>query len=399
LDSKKKANRLMMTFEERTARAGMSPAEIQKFVGDFTDALVKLALPRLQEVDSTVQEFGSKFDSIAGSLDWANADLLATAGIDITWLVGTPDPQRTFMHPDFITNENRWIFVRDYITASMVSDKASKVLFPNLYPRRRPRGVSNSELLEESKLLNHYLRLAHEAGFTGDRVVAYHGGVKTHSQGQNDSGAIGTVGAAVAIRDALDEISPGAVIDTYGNIPSSGITTPADIVKQMSSTGYTSPKALLLSSQRAIILSADPDIAIVSRIGIDRLYGSAEEAYKHWSQIKRRPAEQRSSILHQAAVGEVKTALDKANQHERIALAARELPSEVLVSRFLLMAMLTPDILDPQRKGRRAMYNRDAPRFQDVFNLYFTWGYDSARDDHPEHWEDFKERIKQWTAL
>ncbi len=34
----------MTTFETRAARAGMSPAEIQKFVGDFSEALVRLAL-------------------------------------------------------------------------------------------------------------------------------------------------------------------------------------------------------------------------------------------------------------------------------------------------------------------------------------------------------------------
>lgn len=390
----------MTTFEERTARAGMSPAEIRKFVGDFTDALVRLALPRMREVDTVVQAFGSKFDSIADTLDWTNVHLLESAGIDIKWVTNTPTPERAFMHPDFVIDESKWPFIEDYLAACMVSEKTSKILFPNLCPKRRPRGVPESQLLAELRLLNHYLRLAHEAGFSGDRAIAYQGDLETHSRGQNDSGAIGTVGAAVAIRDALDEISPGAIVDSYGAIPSSGSTSPADIVRQMRSAGYISPKALLLSSQRAILLSAQPDIAIISRIGGDS-YESAEEAYTHWRQVKKRPQEERNSLLHQAAVGEVKTALDKNNQLERIALAGRELGREVRADKFLHMAILTPDILDPMRKNRNPIHKsgEGGPPFNSVFNLYFTWGYDSAREAHLQHWEDFKRAIRAWAAL
>ena len=379
----------MTTFEERTARAAMSSSEIQKFVGDFNDALVQLALTRIREGDLGVQAFASRFDSIAGSLDWTNADLLATAGVDIAWLVGTSNPHRTFMHPDFVTNGARWIFVADYIAVSMASEKISKVLFPNLAKKRRPRDVSNAQLLEEAKLLNHYLHLVQEAGFSGDRVIAYYSDLRTHAQGQNDSGRIGAVGAAAAIRDALNEISPGAVISTYGTFPSSYSSSPADIVKQMRSAAYTSPKALLLSSQRAIILSSDPDVAIVSRIGGDR-YRSAEEAADHWSRLRNR--EERSAMLYQGAFGEVKAGLDRANMHERIALASRERPREVRTERFLLMAILTPEILG---EDRRALYDR----FKGIFNLYFTWGYDGARAAHPEHWEDFKSEIRKWANI
>jgi hypothetical protein len=34
-----------------------------------------------------------------------------------------------------------------------------------------------------------------------------------------------------------------------------------------------------------------------------------------------------------------------------------------------MMAILTTDIVDPAREGRRAMYGREAQRFQHVFNL------------------------------
>jgi hypothetical protein len=93
--------------------------------------------------------------------------------------------------------------------------------------------------------------------------------------------------------------------------------------------------------------------------------------------------------MHQAALVEVKTSLDVSNVHERLALGSREDREEAHAIRFLLMAALTTDILDPNREGRRAMYSRDARRFQHVFNLYFVWGYDDARTRHEQHWQDF----------
>lgn len=389
----------MISFETRTARGGMTPVEIKKFVGDFTEALVRLALSRIQDDDVETGEFGSRFDRSAGPLDWTNATLLASAGIDIAWLIGTRLPHRIFMHPDFVTREPKWTSVIDYIAISMVSEKASKVLFPNLVKRRRPIDISDQDLLEEAKILNRYLHLVQSFGCSSDRIMTYRGDLRTHGQGQNDSGRIGAVGATVAILDALAEISPGAVVSTFGTMPLRTSKTPGDVVRQMSVANYTAPKALLLSSQRAIIFSADPDVAIISRIGGGRPYASAKEASEEWAELKRLTASERTSTMRQAALGEVKTALDQANMHERLALGARENRDEAMAIRFLIMAILTPDILDPDRVGRRAMFNRDAQRFQEVFNLYFVWGYDGARHAHSEHWSHFKQALKNWTGL
>ncbi len=335
---------------------------------------------------------------MGASLDWTSAATLASAGIDPSWLQGVTSPHRTFMHPDFVLQESKWAFIADYITISMVSDKASGVLFPNLKKKARPRSASADELLREASHLNRYLRLVMEAGLSGERIAKYHGDLRTHGQGQNDSGQIGAIGAAVAIRDALEEISPGAIIGTHGWIPSGGISSPSDIVREMRRPTFMAPKALLLSTQRAIVFSSDPDIAIISRIGGSR-YQTAEEAVADWSKQRRWSAEERNSTLHQAALGEVKTALDPSNIHERLALGSRENRDEAGATRFLLMAVLTPDILDPQRVGRRAMFSPDAQRFHDVFNLYFVWGYDSSREIHHEHWNDFKRALRRWVAL
>lgn len=386
------------SFEARTARAGMTDAEIRTFVGDFTEALVRLALDRVKDVDVTAEQFGNRFDEIAGTLDWSDETLLASAGIDAAWVRENTLPHRTLLHPDFITDSRKWVFVREYLGISMVSEKTRKVLFPNLRLARRPN-VSDSELFEEAKVLNHYLHVVQESGLTGDRIIAYSGDLRTHGQGQNDSGRIGAVGAAVAVLDALDEIRPGAVRSTYGTMPPRNSNAPADIVRQMTQPDYVVPRALLLDTHRAIIFAADPDIAIVTRIGGGHRYISAEEAYEEWVANKRRPAEERQSIMHQAALGEVKTALDVSNMHERLALGSRENRSEAHAIRFLMMAILTTDIVDPSRVGRRAMYSRDAQRFQHVFNLYFLWGYDGGRERHRQHWEHFKSELKRWCGL
>ncbi|WP_158167507.1 hypothetical protein [Mycolicibacterium smegmatis] len=376
----------------------MSPDEIRTFVGDFTEALVKLALKRVTQVDIETQAFEKRFDEIAGELDWSDPALLAQAGIEQDWVSGHEAPHRTLMHPAFVTSPARWVFVQEYLRISMVSEKLRRVLFPNLVRRRRPR-VEDDVLLAEATLLNHYLHLVQESGLTGDRIIAYAGDLRTHGQGQNDSGRIGALGATVAIRDALEEIQPGVITDVAGALPPKGPNTPADLVELLADADYQAPRALLLVSHRAIIFGSDPDVAIIARIGGGGTYGSAEDAYDEWQANRLRPAEERQAIMHQSALGEVKTALDVSNMHERLALGSRETRHEVHALRFLMMAIITADIVDPEREGRRAMYSREAQRFQSVFNLYYVWGYDGARSDHPEHWADFKSQLASWCGL
>jgi hypothetical protein len=94
----------------------------------------------------------------------------------------------------------------------------------------------------------------------------------------------------------------------------------------------------------------------------------------------------------------VKTSLDSSNKHERIALSERVNRTASPGSRFLLMAIITPSLADAQIAGSTGFFS---PRFssEHVFNLYFAWGYDSARADHADHWEDFKSAIGRWARL
>jgi hypothetical protein len=387
------------SFQTRTARTGMSDEEIRTFVGDFVEALVRLALERINAVDASTETWTESFDRIAGTLDWSDRQVLGRGGINPNWVDLDAHPHRTLMHPDFVESPAKWPFVSNYVAVSMLSEKQAKVLIPDLVKRRRPN-VDVRVLLQEAAVLNSYLRLVQEAGLTGARIMEYRGDLRTHGQGQNDSGAIGALGGAVAIRDAIEEIKPGAILDVHGTMPPQGLpSTPADLVNLMMEPGFQMPRALLLDSHRAVVFSSDPDVAIITRIGGMGGYASAQEAYEEWLNSRRLPAEERQATMHQAALGEVKTALDVSNMHERLALGSRETREEAGAIRFLLMAILTTDIVDPEREGRRAMYSRDAQRFQHVFNLYFVWGYDDARLTHARHWQDFKAELARWCGL
>jgi hypothetical protein len=376
----------------------MSEDEVRKFAGDFIEALVKLALERVAEVDFETKIYAEGFDRIAESLDWSDYETLAQSGIHPDWVDGRDTPHRTLMHPDFVVSDTKWPFVRDYLLVSMLSKKQLKILVPNLTQKRRPR-VEVEILLAEARVLNNYLHLVQESGLTGDRIVAYRGDLRTHGRGQNDSGRIGAMGAAVAIRDAIEEIRSTAIVSTSGDMPPRTQTTPADLVEQMTRPDFAQPKAILLDSERAAVFASDPDVAIISRIGGAGQYSSAQEAFDEWQANRRNPAEERQASMHQAALGEVKTALDVSNMHERLALGSRESREEAHAIRFLMMAILTMDIINPDRVGRRAMYSRDAQRFQHVFNLYFLWGDDGARHKHRRHWEDFKTELARWCGL
>lgn len=376
----------------------MSDDEIRIFVGDFVEALVRLALERINTVDVSTETWTERFDRIAATLDWSDGQVLGRGGINPSWVDLDAHPHRTLMHPDFVESPAKWPFVSNYVAVSMLSGKQAKVLVPNLARRRRPN-VDVRVLLREAAVLNSYLHLVQEAGLTGARIIQYRGDLRTHGQGQNDSGAIGALGGAVAIRDAIEEIKPGAIVNVYGTMPPRGLATPADLVDLMTQPGFQMPRALLLDSHRAVVFSSDPDVAIITRIGGVGGYTDAQEAYEEWLDNRRRPAEERQATMHQAALGEVKTALDLSNMHERLALGSRETREEAGAIRFLLMAILNNDIVDPDRDGRRAMYSRDAQRFQHVFNLYFVWGYDDARLNHAQHWADFKAELARWCGL
>ena len=126
-------------------------------------------------------------------------------------------------------------------------------------------------------------------------------------------------------------------------------------------------------------------------------FASASDALKRFTAVAKNQRT-RAQSLHEFAVGEVKTATDPANLHERMGLASRETQTELRTDRFLMMALLNAQILAGGTQGR-VMNNRDLTRFSHVFNLHHCWGWDGGRSRHPAHWEAFKSSVKEWCGL
>ena len=93
---------------------------------------------------------------------------------------------------------------------------------------------------------------------------------------------------------------------------------------------------------RAVIFASDPDIAIIQSLADP--FQTAQEAWDVYGDVRSDPA-RRSQRVVEFAVGEVKAATDVSNLHERMALSTRESRSERQTDRFLMMAILTEDLL------------------------------------------------------
>jgi hypothetical protein len=161
-------------------------------------------------------------------------------------------------------------------------------------------------------------------------------------------------------------------------------------------------KCLLLPNHRAVVFASDPDVAIIQ--SLQEPFHTVEEAWAVYSEV-RSNSRLRAQRVHEFAVGETKTATDASNLHERMALSTRETRSERQTVRFLMMAILTGDLLSGaagehgRRNTRAPMQSHEMPRFDEVFNLHHAWGWDGGRERHPAHWEWFKRRLKDWTGL
>lgn len=234
-------------------------------------------------------------------------------------------------------------------------------------------------------------------GVSQERVRAYRQNVAIHGSSQNRTAQIGAMGAIIAVYDALYEIDSNCIKDNYGErIPGSS-TTPSQLYEYLDKVKDL-PKSILLKNGRTIAFTSDPDIAIFQ--SLDVRYKTAEDAYNAWGKVRKKISE-RAKLVHIFAVGDIKTATDVTNLHERIALGCKEIGVEDRADRFLMMANLNREVIMPPEKGRRAssLVDHDIPRFNNIFNLYFAWGYDDARLKHSQHWNRFKTAILQWCGL
>jgi hypothetical protein len=256
-----------------------------------------------------------------------------------------------------------------------------------------------AEVLGEVCRLNELLRyVAFEVGLDhrlhAEMLVA----VRAHSAYQNLSGEIGLGGAVISILNALQEsgidiadIAPGA-FGQHGFANGS----PEEFYKRYrANPRQWRPTAFLLRNGRAVLFKADPDIAILQPLGPP--FANANDAVSRYEAVRRDLARRRM-VFHEFAVGEVKTALDPSNLHERIALAGREIQAEIRAERFLVMSVLPSELMVPTgavNRRQQSIVDSLGSTWSNIFNLYFVWNYDGVQASHLNHWDRFKQHVKE----
>jgi len=279
-----------------------------------------------------------------------------------------------------------------FLSLTGLSDKLRKSLFPALSTRSR---FDRPAISKETARLNAWLDWVRRDGFDPYSFITYQTGIKTHGQTQNLTGAIGATGAALAFVDAIQTCAPTAIIDQEGPLPPPEVRSPTEIFEWRSTLSDPTLKALLLANGRALVFASSKDANIFQSLKTP--FQTAKEALTAYNSVRNNAAKRRQA-LHEFAVGEVKTATDPANLHERMGLASRETQTELRTDRFLMMALLNREIIEGGEQ-RRTMNNRDVRRFSHVFNLHHCWGWDGGRERNPQHWDYFVENVREWCGL
>jgi len=403
-------------FADQLSRCAQSDEEAVAFMEAFArvrlEVITKALTAPLDAVAAETEELIAP--------DWSDNDLLAESGIRRDDLAGVNDPEKRYLHIEVAVARRKSV-ISVFLDMTGLSDKQRGDLFPLLSTERRE--AERSAIAREVQRLNRHLDWIRSRGVQPEAFLAYHRNLGIHGASQNAGGAVGGMGAALAFMDALDEISPGC-IDTINGAPPFAPPgrSPEEIAEYLFAGSEKEREAkririLALTNGRFVVFSSDPDVSIFMPLSLPMsatsaskgkgrpkvvtYTSSAEAALALYNKVRQQSAARRQS-LHEFAVGEVKTATDPSNLHERLALGSRETKIEVNCDRFLLMALLTKDLIEGgsgKRSGRTPLQNRDTVRFSDVFNLHFAWGWDGARKRHPEHWEAFKARLKDWCGL
>lgn len=362
-----------------------TPQECTAFVEAFARMTVQFIKDQL---GSPLDEAAS--EEQAAKPDWDDEQKLLASGLKVDQVDAETRAGRKFLHID--AAHASYPARAAFLAFTGLSAKQQRLLFPNLSSRGQ---VSSEALPSELRRLNAWLHEVRSGGFDPAQFVAYQRSLSIHGAGQNISGKVGAAGAVIAFRDAIEELSPGQILDAVGELPPTEPTSPAQLVAWMDDRPDSVVRALLLKNGRALVFASSKDANIFQPL--NGKFDSASEALSRFSAVQKNQ-KARAQTLHEFAVGEVKTATDPANLHERMGLASRETQTELRTDRFLMMAILNNEILAGGTQGR-TMNNRDLVRFSDVFNLHHCWGWDGGRDRHPAHWAYFKEKVQEWCGL
>ncbi|MCB8881737.1 hypothetical protein ACELLULO517_15925 [Acidisoma cellulosilytica] len=418
----------MQDFAQQLARCAQSKEESVAFMEAF--ARVRLA-GITKALSAPLAHAAAAGEDL--EVDWNDSVLLVESGVDpvdvAKAVAAKTDPGRLFLHIEVALARSK-ATIATFLDMTGLSDKQKRDLYP--WFSSQIGGGSRAELADEVKRLNLHLAWIRRTGVQPETFLAYHRHLGIHGSSQNFSGAVGAMGAAIAFIDAIDEISPGSIIEIVGTSPSILRNKSPEAIAEYLVSGTKTDikakqiKALVLNNERFVVFSSDPDVSIFyplvqlpqfPKVAAPKATKNSskkpkvpkplkpltrgEGALALYNQVRQHPV-QRSQQLKEFAVGEVKTATDPSNLHERLALGSRETKVEVNADRFLFMALLTKDILEGgtgRKSGRAPLQNRDTVRFTDVFNLHHAWGWDGGRIRHPEHWETFKQRVRLWCGL
>jgi hypothetical protein len=370
-----------------------SDEEVQKFSFDFT--FVRLAYFKDSEAASGR---ASGVPIPLPSVDWTDRATLLEVGIEPEWVIDAKSREH-YVHRDYLSREN-WPLLQYYLERACLTDKQRRSLFPVLSRVRPQAGGGDAAALEEVRRLNTLLHFVAELGLDYRAHTMMLKAIGTHSGWQNLSGEIGMGGAVIAVLDALRELGITVADVTPPAFCRGGFTNGAPIEfyrRYKSDASRWRPQAILLENGRAVLFKADPDVAIIQPLG-SCPFESAIDAVNRYEAVRRDLAGRRR-FFHEHAVGEVKTALDPSNLFERVALAGREDQAEIRTVRFLVMAILPEQLMQPTRDRRRrqqSVVDRLGQRFNNIFNLYFVWNYDGVRLRHADHWSRFKAQMEEW---
>ncbi len=329
----------------------------------------------------------------APALDWTNQTLLTESGLTAVQVAAAAVAESRYLHIDLACAPAGRTAKGRFLDFTGLSPKQQKTLFPALCAAKPPS--DRATVSREVVRLNAWLDWIRADGFDPVAFIRYRQNLETHGRTQNVSGSIGATGAVIAFVDAIRELNAAAIIDNAGDIPPAGVKSPLEVFEWREGNPNATTKALLLHNGRALVFASSKDANIFQPLG--EPFTSAKDALKRFNKVKNDQAA-RSQTLHEFAVGEIKTATDLANLHERMGLASRETQTELRTDRFLMMAILNREILEGGVQRRR-MNNRDLTRFSHTFNLHHCWGWDGGRERHPEHWRHFVDSVKTWCGL
>ncbi len=359
---------------------------------DFVEAFARVNIETLRaEISAPLAEAADAAHAIHP--DWEDPALLAESGLKDSAIDGRVRSGEWYLHIDVAMSVQGRAATRLFLQLTGLSEKQQKFLFPSLSATRR---TERSAVSAEVRKLNRWLDWVRRDDFDPSLFVKHQKSIALHGRTQNLTGAIGAIGASIAFIDAIRSRNLEAIIDMYGTEPPSRTEghSPADLLLWRM-THPTPVSTILLHNGRAIVFASSKDVNIFMPLG--KPFESAADAQMRFNSV-RNDAQARQQVLHEFAVGEVKTATDNSNLHERLGLASRETQTELRTDRFLMMALLTKELLEGGVQ-RRTMNNKDLKRFSQMFNLHHCWGWDGGRERHPEHWQFFLSKIGTWCGI